>query len=267
MSRIAAVLEGLRRRDRKALVPFITAGDPSLEVTAQTLLALARGGADLLELGIPFSDPEADGPAIQAASERALAAGASLAGTLRCVRAFRQENDRTPLILMGYLNSILAMGEDCFAQEAAAVGVDGLIVVNLPPEDSAALRRALAAVGIDLILLAAPTTSDDRFSLIDRSASGFLYLVSLKGITGADHIDVAAVRRHLSRLRQRTRLPVLVGFGIKDGDTARTVAEQADGVVIGAALVSRMAALMDDPAAIPGALERQLRRIRDALDA
>lgn len=266
MSRISAVLQGLRRQGRKALVPFITAGDPNLEVTAPTLLALARGGADLLELGIPFSDPEADGPAIQAASERALAAGASLAGALRCVRAFRRENDQTPLILMGYLNSILAMGEERFAQEAAAAGVDGLIVVNLPPEDSASLRRTLAAAGIDLILLAAPTTSDDRLSLIDRAASGFIYLVSLKGITGADHINVAAVRRHLGRLRQRTRLSILVGFGIKDGDTARTIAEQADGVVIGAALVSRMAALQDDPAAIPVELERQLRRIRLAMD-
>ena len=153
MSRIAATLQELRDQGRRALVPFITAGDPNLEATAPTLLALAEGGADMLELGIPFSDPEADGPAIQAASERALAAGASLAGALRCVQEFRLRNGETPVILMGYLNSILAMGEGAFAERAASAGVDGLIVVNLPPEESQPLREALAKVGIDLILL------------------------------------------------------------------------------------------------------------------
>ena len=266
MSRIAATLQGLRDQGRRALVPFITAGDPNLEATAPTLLALAEGGADMLELGIPFSDPEADGPAIQAASERALAAGASLAGALRCVQEFRLRNGETPVILMGYLNSILAMGEGAFAERAASAGVDGLIVVNLPPEESQPLREALAEVGIDLILLAAPTTSDERLSRIDQAASGFIYLVSLKGITGADHLDVAAVERHLGRLRQRTRLPVLVGFGIKDGETARAVAQHADGVVIGAALVSRMGALRTEPEAIPAALRRVVRDIRRAMD-
>ena len=266
MSRIAATLERLCAQGRKALVPFITAGDPNLAATAPTLLALAEGGADLLELGIPFSDPEADGPAIQAASERALAAGANLAGALRCVQEFRQRNDATPVILMGYLNSILAMGEGAFAERAAAAGVDGLIVVNLPPEESPSLRTALAKVGIDLILLAAPTTSDERLGLIDQTASGFIYLVSLKGITGADHIDVAAVERHLARLRRHTRLPVLVGFGIKDGETARAVAQHADGVVIGAALVARMEALRDAPDAIPAELRGAVRDIRRALD-
>lgn len=266
MSRIAPVLQRLRGQGRKALVPFITAGDPSLAATAPALLALAEGGADMLELGIPFSDPEADGPAIQAASERALAAGTSLPGALRCVQEFRLRDADTPVILMGYLNSILAMGEGAFAEQAAAAGVDGLIVVNLPPEDSHSLREALAKAGIDLILLAAPTTSDERLGRIDQAASGFIYLVSLKGITGADHIDVAAVEHHLGRLRRRTRLPVLVGFGIKDGATARSVAERADGVVIGAALVSRMQALADDPGAIPAELRRAVRAIRQAMD-
>lgn len=266
MSRIAATLEVLRTEGRKALVPFITAGDPNLAVTAPTLLALAEGGADLLELGIPFSDPEADGPAIQAASERALAAGANLSGALRCVQEFRRRNDATPVILMGYLNSILAMGEGAFAERAAAAGVDGLIVVNLPPEESPSLRTKLAKVGIDLILLAAPTTSDERLGLIDQAASGFIYLVSLKGITGADHLDVAAVERHLARLRRHTRLPVLVGFGIKDGETARAVAQQADGVVIGAALVARMGALRDAPEAIPAELRLAVRDIRRTMD-
>lgn len=267
MSRIARTLEALRRRPRTALVPFITAGDPLLSATVPALNALVEGGADLLELGVPFSDPEADGPAIQAASERALANGTGLRDVLDCVAEFRLGNDQTPVILMGYLNSVLAMGEGAFAAAAAEAGVDGAIIVNLPPEESDALRGALAAKDIDLILLAAPTTSDERLSAIDRAASGFIYLVSLKGTTGADHISVGDVNRNLARLRARTGLPVLVGFGIKDGATARALGEQADGVVVGAAIVSRMAALSDDADAIPEALRQFVSEIRQALDA
>ena len=267
MSRISTVLETLKQQGRSALVPFITAGDPNSHTTVPALNALVRAGADLVELGVPFSDPEADGPAIQASSQRALAAGATLAGVLDCVRAFRQGNAHTPTILMGYLNSVLAMGEAAFAKQAGDAGVDGLILVNLPPEDSVPMRQALARHGIDLILLAAPTTSDARLRLIDQAASGFIYLVSLKGVTGADHIDLVAVEREVARLRRHTALPVLVGFGIKDGPTARSVAEHADGVVVGAALVSRMAALQGQPSAIPGALQRVLHGIRQSLDA
>ncbi len=267
MSRISTVLEALKQQGRSALAPFITVGDPNLEVSAPALHALVQGGADLLELGVPFSDPEADGPAIQASSERALAAGATLAGVLDCVRAFRRGNAHTPVILMGYLNSVLAMGEAAFAKHAGEAGVDGLILVNLPPEDSVSLRRALRPYGIALILLAAPTTTDQRLQLISRVASGFVYLVSLKGVTGADHIDLAAVEREVGRLRRHTALPVLVGFGIKDGPTARAVAKHADGVVVGAALVSRMAALRKQPLAIPGELQSVLHDIRHALDA
>ncbi len=267
MSRIGPTLEALRSQQRTALVPFITAGDPQLAVTVPALNALVRGGADLLELGVPFSDPEADGPAIQASSERALANGTGLRDVLKCVTEFRASDDQTPVILMGYLNSVLAMGEGAFAAAAAKAGVDGAIIVNLPPEESKSLRNALAEKDIDLIMLAAPTTSDDRLSAIDRAASGFVYLVSLKGTTGADHISVGEVNQNLARLRGRTRLPILAGFGIKDAATARALGEQADGVVIGAAIVSRMAALRADADAIPEALYRFVHDIRQALDA
>ena len=267
MSRIGQTLEALRSRRRTALVPFITAGDPHLKATVPALNALVQGGADLLELGVPFSDPEADGPAIQASSERALANGTGLRDVLGCVAEFRAGNDQTPVILMGYLNSVLAMGEGAFAAAALEAGVDGVIIVNLPPEESVSLRGALAEVGIDLILLAAPTSSDERLSAIDRAASGFVYLVSLKGTTGADHISVGEVNQNLARLRAHTRLPVLVGFGIKDGATARALGDQADGVVVGAAIVSRMAALGDDADAIPEALQQFVSEIRQALDA
>ena len=267
MSRIGPTLEALRSQGRTALVPFITAGDPRLDATVPALNALVKGGADLLELGVPFSDPEADGPAIQASSERALANGTGLRDVLRCVAEFRAGNDRTPVILMGYVNSVLAMGEGAFANAAAEAGVDGMIIVNLPPEESDSLRGALAERDIDLILLAAPTTSDERLSAIDRAASGFIYLVSLKGTTGADHISVGEVNQNLARLRARTRLPLLVGFGIKDGATARALGDQADGVVVGAAIVSRMAALGDDVDAIAEALRQFVHDIRQALDA
>ena len=266
MSRIGPKLERLREQGRTALTPFIAAGDPNLQTTVPALHALVRGGADLLELGIPFSDPEADGPAIQAASERALAQGATLRDALRLVAEFRAQDAATPIILMGYLNSILALGEAQFARRAAEAGVDGCILVNLPPEEAGELGRALAEQGIDLIFLAAPTTTDERLQRIGRAASGFLYCVSLKGITGADHIAPESVARNLARIRRASRLPVLVGFGIKDGATARALAAHADGVVVGSALVSRMGELAERPEAIPEALESALGEIRRALD-
>ena len=267
MSRIGPTLERLREARRTALVPFITAGDPSVETTVPALHALVEGGADLLELGVPFSDPEADGPAIQAASERALANGVTLGQVLDLVAGFRTLDSATPVILMGYLNSVLAMGEAEFARRAAAAGVDGMIVVNLPPEEAGPLRAAMSARALDLIFLAAPTTTDERLELIDSASSGFIYHVSLKGITGADHIAVAPVAANLARLRKKTELPVLVGFGIKDGAMARAVAEHADGVVVGAALVSRMGELAGRPGDIPGMLGTAVGEIRRALDA
>ena len=267
MSRIERTLAQLRESQRTALVPFITAGDPSVETTVPAMHALVGGGADLLELGVPFSDPEADGPAIQAASERALANGVTLGRVLDMVAEFRALDTTTPVILMGYLNSVLAMGEAAFVERAATAGVDGMIVVNLPPEEAGALRTAMSARDMDLIFLAAPTTTDERMELIDGVASGFVYHVALKGITGADHIAVAPVAANVARLRRKTELPVLVGFGIKDGAMARAVAAHADGVVVGAALVSRMAQLAGRAADIPDMLGGAVSEIRRALDA
>ena len=267
MSRIGPTLARLRDARRTALVPFITAGDPSVEATVPALHALVGGGADLLELGVPFSDPEADGPAIQAASERALANGVTLRQVLELVADFRARDTATPVILMGYLNSILAMGESDFVERAAAAGVDGFIVVNLPPEEAGSLRAAMSARGMDLIFLAAPTTTDERLELIDGVASGFIYHVALKGITGADHIAVSPVAANVVRLRRKTGLPVLVGFGIKDGAMARAVAAHADGVVVGAALVSRMGEMAGRAGDIPAMLSGAVGDIRRALDA
>ena len=264
--RLDARLAELRGAGRKALVTFITAGDPEPSVTVPALHALVRGGADVLELGVPFSDPEAEGPAIQRSSERGLAQGMTLRGCLDLVRAFRADDEATPVVLMGYLNSVLAMGEQAFAEAAAAAGVDGLIMVNLPPEEAGPLKAALDRYGIRLIFLVAPTTTASRARLILDAASGFVYYVSLKGITGADHLDTAAVGEKLEWLRGLTALPVMVGFGIKDGASARAVAAHADGAVVGSALVRTMAACADDLAAIPERLTGQAREIRVALD-
>lgn len=265
--RLDARLAELRRAQRKALVTFITAGDPVPSATVPALHALVRGGADVLELGVPFSDPEAEGPAIQRSSERGLAQGMTLRGCLDLVRAFREDDDATPVVLMGYLNSVLAMGEARFAEAAAEAGVDGLIMVNLPPEEAGSLQAALDRQGIRLIFLVAPTTTPERARRILDAASGFVYYVSLKGITGADHLDTAAVGEKLKWLRGLTELPVMVGFGIKDGASARAVAAHADGAVVGSALVRTMAECADDPASIAGRLTDQAREIRAALDA
>lgn len=259
-------LTALRRAERKALVTFVTAGDPTPAATVPALHALVRGGADVLELGIPFSDPEAEGPAIQASSERGLAQGMTLRGCLDIVTEFRASDPDTPVVLMGYLNSVLAMGEEPFAAAAAEAGVDGLIMVNLPPEEAGSLESALRRHDIRLIFLVAPTTTEARARMILEHASGFVYYVSLKGITGADHLDAAAVGEKLTWLRGLTTLPVMVGFGIKDGASARTVGARADGVVVGSALVRTMADGAGGAQVIPERLEAQAREIRRALD-
>ncbi len=266
MSRLAGCFDGLKAEGRTALTTFITAGDPTHAATVPALHALVAGGADVLELGIPFSDPEAEGPAIQASSERGLSNGTTLALCLDMVREFRQTDAETPVVLMGYLNSVLAMGEKNFAQAAGAAGVDGLIMVNLPPEEAEVLRPELAAEGIDLIFLVAPTTTEERLDKIVSVASGFVYYVSLKGITGANHLDVAAVTNRVNEIRAKTELPVQVGFGIKDGPTARAVGEHADGVVVGSALVNTMAE-HTDPEARDSALGERVAALRQALDA
>lgn len=236
-NRLRARLEELQAIERKALVTFITAGDPQPEATVPALHAMVAAGADVLELGIPFSDPEAEGPAIQAATERALSHGMTLRRTLDMVAEFRADDADTPVVLMGYLNSVLRMGEAEFAAAAAAAGVDGLIMVNLPPEEGLTLQPALRGVGIDIIYLIAPTTTPERVGLILDQCSGFVYYVSLKGITGAGNLDPAEARAAVEAIKERTELAVMVGFGIKDGASAAAVASAADGVVVGSALV------------------------------
>ncbi|MBX3674485.1 MAG: tryptophan synthase subunit alpha [Burkholderiales bacterium] len=240
MSRIAATFDRLRAARRAALVPFVTAGDPSPDLIPEMLRSLAANGADVIELGVPFSDPMADGPAIQRASERALRAGTGLARVLDAVRDWRREDDRTPVVLMGYANPVEHMGAAAFAARARDAGVDGVLVVDYPPEESADWVRTLGESGIDPIFLLSPTSSEARIDLVSRMARGYIYYVSLKGVTGAAHIDTADVERMLGRIRSRTQVPVGVGFGIREPETARAIARFADAVVIGSRLVEEI---------------------------
>lgn len=266
MSRLEGALASIRDQGKKALVTFITGGDPSPAVTAPALKAMADSGADVLEVGMPFSDPEAEGPSVQASSERALRAGTRVADVLGAVRAFRRENDRTPVVLMGYLNYAERMGYEAFADAIAAAGIDGIIMVNLPPEEAGTLKPLLDARGVNLIFLSAPTTTEARLEKIVSVASGFVYYVSLKGVTGADHLDPASVTTQVARIRARTDLPVMVGFGIKTAEMARRVAPHCDGIVVGSALVDVMGALADQPDEIPAALGVRVAELRAAID-
>ncbi len=265
MSRLQSCLADLAGTNTKALTTFITAGDPHAEATVPALHRFVEAGANILELGVPFSDPEAEGPVIQASSERGLVNGITLRRCLEMVRTFRSKDQKTPVVLMGYLNSILAMGYETFAAAAAEVGVDGLIMVNLPPEESVEFKQALAPFGLDLIFLIAPTTTDERARMIVSEGAGFLYYVSLKGITGADHLQAGPVADRVRFIKSTTELPVLVGFGIKDADAARSIAAHADGVVVGSALVRTMAEFEDDSARL-ARLGEQVTAFRSALD-
>ena len=268
MSRIEATFDALRARGRKALIPYVTAGDPYADATPDIMRALAAAGADLIELGVPFSDPMADGPVIQQASERALAKGIGLAQVFDAVRDFRASDAATPVVLMGYANPVerhdQRFGAGAFVRDAAAAGVDGVLVVDYPPEECQAFAAALRAHGLDAIFLLAPTSTDARMAEVGRIASGYVYYVSLKGVTGAGHLDIAAVAAVLPRIRARVSVPVGVGFGIRDAATARAVAEFADAVVIGSALVQRLQAEpRQNVAAAAGAF---IAAIRAALD-
>lgn len=240
--RIAARFDALRTAGRTALVPYITAGFPQPSAMLAILRASVRGGADIIELGVPFSDPAADGPTIQRAGEQALAQGVTLAGVLGMVRAFRETDEQTPIVLMGYANPIERMGQARFAEEAAAAGVDGVLVVDYPPEESADFAAALRAHQVDPIYLLAPTSTDERVAAVGRLASGYVYYVSLTGVTGAAHIDVGHVRAGVERMRRVIKLPIGVGFGIHDGATASAIACFADAVIIG----TRMIQVLDD---------------------
>ncbi len=237
MSRIDECFSRLRAVGRRALIPFVTAGDPRPPVTVPLLHAMVEAGADLIELGVPFSDPMADGPVIQRASERALRQGTSLRRVLEMVRAFRRRDAHTPLVLMGYLNPIEAMGYERFAREAAAAGVDGVLTVDMSPEEAEDYTAALAASRLDPIFLLAPTTTEARLRVIAAQARGFVYYVSLKGVTGAATLDVSEVTGRLVLLRRLIDLPIGVGFGIRDAAAAAAIARVADAVVVGSALV------------------------------
>lgn len=242
MSRIKARFESLRAAGRKALIPYITAGDPVPALTVPMLHALAGSGCDILELGVPFSDPMADGPAVQRASERALKHGVGLVDVLGMVRTFRAKDADTPVVLMGYANPIEAMGVERFVDEAAAAGVDGVIVVDYPPEECAMFAELCRRNAIDPVFLLAPTSTDARINDVARVASGFLYYVSLKGVTGAGHFDIAGIAAHLPKIRAASGLPIGVGFGIRDVASAKAVAAVADAVVIGSRIIEEMEA-------------------------
>ena len=240
MSRIQKTFSALAADGRKALIPFVTAGDPDAAITVPLMHALVEGGADIIELGVPFSDPMADGPTIQRASERALANGVSLRQVISLVAEFRQRNGKTPVVLMGYANPVEAMGLATFAAEAAAAGVDGVLVVDYPPAEAAEFAAAMRAKALDPIFLIAPTTTDERIAQIGQLASGYIYYVSLKGVTGSKALDVSAVTARLPAIRQTTGLPVGVGFGIRDAATAGAMARAADAVVVGSRLIEEI---------------------------
>lgn len=266
MTRIDTRFAELKSSGRKALVPFITAGDPSLEATVPVMHALVEAGADVIELGVPFSDPMADGPTIQRSSERALARGAGLRYVFDTVRAFRTRDADTPVVLMGYLNPVEIRGYARFAEDAAAAGVDGLLLVDLPPEEADDLRAAMVGHRLSLILLASPTTPATRVERLCRDAQGYLYYVSYAGVTGADRLDTGEASGHLDTLRAHAGVPVVAGFGIKDAATAAAMARSADGVVVGSALVAALDGSVDpqDAAARAAAFLAPLRRALDA---
>ena len=264
MSRIGATFERLKAEGRTALIPYVTAGDPYADGTPELMLAMAEAGADVIELGVPFSDPMADGPVIQKASERALAKGITLARVLEMVREFRRQDDATPVVLMGYANPVERFGLERFVAEAKAAGVDGVVVVDYPPEECEAFATALKAKGLDPIFLLAPTSTDERVERLGRLASGYVYYVSLKGVTGAGHLDTSDVARKLAEIRRHVRIPVGVGFGIRDAAGAQAIAAHADAVIIGSRIIQE---IESGPAAEAAQRAgRWLAAIRRALD-
>lgn len=258
MSRIELTMEALRQRGEKALITYLTVGDPDLATSERVIHALVEGGADLLELGFPFSDPMADGPTIQAAAERSLAAGTTLRGVLELVARVRQHTN-VPIVLMGYFNPVFRYGAEVFARDAAAAGVDGLLLVDLPPEEADELHPRLKSAGIDLITLLAPTTPDERVIRLAGQAEGFLYYVSMTGVTGTQKVDASAIAATVARVRRASPVPVAVGFGVTTPEDARAVAAFADAVVVGSALVKVIA----EHGCAPGLIDEVLRFTRE----
>ena len=269
MSRISTTLQRLQTQGRKALIPYVTAGFPYADITPELMHAMVTAGSDVIELGVPFSDPMADGPVIQKAGEKALASGVGLAQVLAMVRAFRQNNTTTPVVLMGYANPVerydLKHGAGAFVRDAADAGVDGVLIVDYPPEECEAFAQDLKTHGLDLIFLLAPTSTDERMAQVGRVASGYVYYVSLKGVTGAGHLDTAAVEAMLPRIRQHVSTPVGVGFGIRDATTACAVGRSADAVVIGTKII-QLIENQPREGVVP-AVSAFLSGVREALDA
>ena len=269
MSRIQTVLAALKSQGRKALIPYVTAGYPFADITPDLMHAMVAGGADIIELGVPFSDPSADGPVIQKAGEKALALGVGLVQVLDMVQAFRQKNQHTPVVLMGYANSVEAYdvkrGSDAFVNQAAAAGVDGVLIVDYPPEECADFAAKLRQRQMDLIFLLAPTSTTQRMAQVAQVASGYVYYVSLKGVTGAGTLNVDEVEKMLPRIREHVHIPVGVGFGIRDADTARAIGRSADAVVIGSKIIQLLEPASRSQA--PGVVQQFMAGIRAALDS
>lgn len=265
MSRIKTTFDALAAERRKALIPFIVTGDPDPARTVEFMHALAAGGADVIELGVPFSDPMADGPVIQQASERALANGVTLRHVLADVKRFRETNTTTPVVLMGYANPIERMGAQAFVAAAKEAGVDGVLIVDYPPEESMSFAETLKSADIDPIFLLAPTSTDERIAAVGRAGGGYVYYVSLKGVTGAASLDVSSIAGKIPAIKKQVPLPVGVGFGIRDAQTAAAVAEVADAVVIGSRLVQLLEQAAPEKAV--DELTRFVAEIRRAMDA
>ena len=273
MSRIASTFSTLKAHGRKALIPYVTAGFPYVDITAELMHGMVAAGADVIELGVPFSDPSADGPVIQRAGDKALGFGVGLGQVLEIVRVFRSQDQKTPVVLMGYANPIERYnqrhdahnGQSAFVHDAAAAGVDGVLVVDYPPEECEAFAAELRAAGLDLIFLLAPTSTDERMQRVQRVASGYVYYVSLKGVTGSGALNTSAVEAMLPRIRQHVSLPVGVGFGIRDATTARAIGAVADAVVIGTRLIELIE--HQPRAEVVPVAGKFLREIRSALDS
>jgi tryptophan synthase alpha chain len=264
MSRIPTTFAALAAQNRKALIPFITAGDPAPELTLLLLHALVEGGADVIELGVPFSDPMAEGPVIQRACERALKFGIGIRDVLAIVAEFRKTNSRTPIVLMGYANPIERMGQQAYIDAAKEAGVDGTIVVDYPPEECEEFAQSMRANGLDLIFLLSPTSTEERIEQVAKVGSGFSYYVSLKGVTGAANIDTTEVAQRIAAIRKHVKLPIGVGFGIRDAATAKAVAAVSDAVVIGSRIIQELENSPPDQAV--EAVRTFLSGIRKALD-
>ena len=267
MNRVDQCFVDLKTSGKKALIPFITGGDPKPGLTVELMHTLVESGADIIELGVPFSDPMADGPTIQLACERALRHNTSLRDILGMVKAFRETNDKTPVVLMGYLNPVEVMGYENFAQAASDAGLDGVLVVDMPPEESDELATYFKERDLKLVFLMAPTTPDARASTICEHGSGYLYYVSVKGVTGSAALDIDDVKANLDRIRTKTQLPLGVGFGIKDGKTAAAVANVADAVIVGSALVRCIEENENEPDVIKQQLSALMTEMRTAMDA